>query len=79
MVYDGKILLKWIGSPKWMVYFMGNAMYKWMMIGGGTPILGNLQLEDHEIPKICSMLHGVCFETQDEVRLGPKNNVSFVK
>ena len=46
---------------------------------GGTPILGNLQLEDHEIPKICSMLHGVCFETQDEVRLGPKNNVSFVK
>ena len=24
MVYDGKILWKWMGSPKWCVYFMDN-------------------------------------------------------
>ena len=28
------------GSQKWMVYFMENPIYKWMMTGS-TPILGN--------------------------------------
>ena len=31
----------WVGSPKWMVYFMENPMNKWMISGGKTPIFGS--------------------------------------
>ena len=34
---------KWRYPTSWMVYFMGNPIYKWM-ITGGTPILGNFHL-----------------------------------
>ena len=35
------------GTPKWMVYWLENPIYKWM-ITRGTPILGNLHF--HMVP-----------------------------
>ena len=49
IVYQYSILVLHMGvsinvdTPKWIVYFMDNAIWKWM-ITRGTPISGNLHM-----------------------------------
>ena len=51
------IFYKWGYPHSWMVDFMENTIYRWMMIGG-TPISGNLNIFPiEEIPWIMGISH----------------------